>query len=471
MNAINPPAEQLVNYDAEMAYLGACLANNEVWHKIADRLLPEHFADALHGRVYEAIGRLIQRGVRADPTTLKNLFDQDGALAEIGGAKYLVDLAQSVPTIIGAEDYGLQVIELARRRLVAEALETAQAEVKHFGAETTSQTVIEALESRLSSIAMSGSSERGSMTAGDAMRAAIDEINQIHRGDQTPGCPTGMLDLDKVLRLYPSDLIILAGRPSMGKTALAATIGRGAAKSGRRVDFFTLEMGNKQIGNRLIAMETGITVEDQRSGEIKMGDFDTMMEAQNRLDSLPLYLEDEPGLTAAAIMSRARRRQRTTGLDLVIVDYLQLIKPAASQRRESKYSDVSDISAALKYAARKLDVPVIALCQLSRSVEQRDDKRPMLSDLRDSGAIEQDADAVVFVYREQYYLERAEPKQQPGESDEKFQKRSDTWNRQMDACRNKAEVIVAKNRHGPTRTATLRFDGPRQEFQDLARAY
>jgi replicative DNA helicase len=459
---------ELVNYDAEKAFLGACLANNEVWHKLADRLKPDHFADALHARVYESISKTVARGFRADVITLKKQFDQDGALSDIGGARYLVELASSVVTVINADDYGEQIIDLWRRRQVRKAAETAIAEASKFGPERTAGAVIETMEAQLAEIAAASSDARPAIHAGQAMLTAINRAEAAYKNSGPIGVSSGLKDLDRVTSgFHRSDLIILGGRPSMGKTALATSIGYGAARLGMVTDFFSQEMGAEQIGQRLVAMETGITVEQQRGGMITGNDFPNMMEAAQRVSDLPFIIEDEPGLTVAGIHSRARRRQRAQGLDLVIVDYLQLIKPAASKRRDSKYADVSDISADLKLMARKLDVPVLALCQLSRSVEMRDDKRPGLSDLRDSGAIEQDADVVLFVYREQYYLERAEPKQAAGESDEKFQKRRDGWDRQMNAARNVAEVIVAKNRHGPTRTARLRFDGPRQLFQDL----
>lgn len=474
MNALASPNLQqpeLINYDAEQAFLGACLANNEVWHVLSSELVPEHFADPLHGRVYEAIGQLIAGGIRADVITLKKQFDQDGALKSIGGAQYLVDLAKSVVTIINADDYGRQVIDLWRRRQVVEAAREAIAAATQFAPGHAADGVIESLEERLAGIAGSGAETRPAMSAAQAMQGSLERADAALRGERAAGgLSTGLVDLDKKLGgLMPGDLITVAGRPGMGKTVLALTIARHVALNGGQVLFFSLEMSADQLGDRLQAMETGIEVDRQRRGDVGMDEIPAMIEAAAAMHGKGLVIEDEPQITAALIQTKARRLQRKRGLSLVILDYLQLVRADRANARASLYEIVTELSKTMKGMAKRLNVPVMMLSQLSREVEKRDDKRPQLSDLRDSGSIEQDSDIVLFPFREEYYLERSEPKPRDDEdpASEKFSKRVSAWQSRLDQAKNLAQLGIAKNRHGRIGEVRLRFSGPRQRFENL----
>jgi replicative DNA helicase len=473
MNALSPGYDQsdLINYDAEQAYLGACLANNEVWHLLAAELHPEHFADVLHGRIYDAVGKLITAGIRADVITLKKQFDQDEALKSIGGAEYLVDLARHVVTVLHADDYGRQVIDLWRRRNVVEAAHQAIAAATRFAPNHAAGDVIEHLEERLADIASSGTEARPAVTASQAMQGSLERADAALRGERSAGgLQTGLADLDKKLGgLMGGDLITVAGRPGMGKTVLALTIGRNVALAGGQVLFFSLEMSADQLGDRLQAMETGIEVDRQRRGGVGMDEISVMMEAAAAMHGKGLVIEDEPQITAAIIQTKARRMQRKRGLSVVILDYLQLVRADRANARASLYEIVTELSKTMKSMAKRLNVPVIMLSQLSREVEKRDDKRPQLADLRDSGSIEQDSDLVLFPFREEYYLERSEPKPRDDEdpSSDKFTRRVTAWQSRLDQAKNLALIGIAKNRHGRTGEVRLRFSGPRQRFENL----
>jgi replicative DNA helicase len=474
LRSIQEPPPSLVNYDAEQAYLGACLVNNEVWHRMADRLSPEHFADPLHGRIYEAIGKLVRSSRLATPVTLKGLFDQDEALKDLGGAGYLVELAANVVVIHGAEDYAEAIIDLWHRRSVNHALDGAKSEILVTDPDTSAMTVIESLEATLSDIATSGPEQRPVVTASQAaMRATESAEAAVKRGGPM-GVLTGIQDLDRALGgLQKSDLVVLAGRPSMGKTALATSMGKGAAEKdqagegGSKIGFFSLEMSAEQLGQRLIAMDTGLAVERQRSGHLSQQEIERMVLAGQNLDALPFWIDDDARLTVQGMTARARRLQRTQGLDMVVVDHLGLTKTPRGDRHTGLYEKTTAIVRDLKTMAKVLGIPVLLLVQLSRAVEQRDDKRPMPSDLRDSGAIEEEADVIMFVYREAYYLERTQPQQKPDEDPEKFSRRYSAHQMRLDDVRNRGDVIIGKNRQGALGTVQLYFDGPRQKFSDL----
>src|SRR5690348_11612615 len=402
------------NYEAEMALLGAILANNLVFDKVNEFLRPDHFADALHGRIYEAAGKLIERGQIADALTLKSLFDQDPALIEHGGAAYLARLAGSVVTIINAEDYGRVIHDLHLRRQLIELGEEMVNVAHGQDLDLPATGQIETAEEQLFRL-----SETGAVKMAEAA---------VNREGHVTGVTTGLIDLDKKLGgLQPSDLVILAGRPSMGKTALATNIAFNAAQAhmespenGGRVAFFSLEMSAEQLAMRILAERTEISSDRIRRGEISRDDdFTRLVIAAQELQKLPMHIDDTPGLTVPALRTRARRLKRRHGLGLIVVDYLQLMRSPAGFRNENRVQEVSEITRGLKAIAKELDVPVLALSQLSRAVEQRDDKRPQLADLRESGSIEQDADVVMFIFREQYYHERGEPKQRDDESSEK----------------------------------------------------
>lgn len=475
MNAVVPlyPEDQpvdLVNFDAEQAYLGACLHNNAVYHKRSDRLKPGHFADPLNGRIYEAIGQTIRNGASASPITLKAQFDGDEGLANAGGSAYLVDLAGAVVTVFDAEDYADVIIDMANRRRLRDALLSNLKRCRTFSAETPTASILDDLSRDLGEIGGDDATAQTLVTAVGAIDFAAEQANDAYKRGGIGGLSTGLLDLDRAIGgLHAPDMVVLAGRPGMGKTALADTMALGAAKAGAKVAFFTLEMSNLQQGQRLIAAETGITVEAQRSGQLTPEDFQAIADARAALSTIPLWFDDDPTVTVERIEAKASRLKRTRGLDLLIIDYLQLVRSPKGGGRSKLYEEVTDISRGVKALAKTLAVPILVLSQLSRDVEKRDDKRPGLSDLRESGAIEQDADSVWFVYREEYYLQKAEPKLREGEGDSAFADRRSQWETRLMNCSNVAEIQVAKNRHGPTRRIMLRFNGPRQRFEDLYR--
>jgi replicative DNA helicase len=462
-----------VNFEAEQALLGAVLANNLVYDRVNEFLRPEHFADPLHGRIYAAIGKLVERGQIANPVTLKNLFDQDGALSEIGGATYLVQLAQSVVTVINAEDYGRTIHDLYLRRQLIDLGEITVNEAYIHDTDVTAVQQIEAAEGKLFALAETGQTEGGPKDFKTIVVSALQMAEAAFKRDShLTGVTTGLTDIDRKLGgLQPSDLIILAGRPSMGKTALATNMGFNAASAFKeentgtryKVAFFSMEMSSEQLALRIMAEKSGVASDRIRRGDIK-GDeeFIRVVEAANEMSSAGFFIDDTPALSMPALRTRARRLKRQHGLDLIIIDYLQLMR-SANARSENRVQEISEITRGLKAIAKELNVPVIALSQLSRAVEQRDDKRPQLADLRESGSIEQDADVVMFVYREEYYHERKKPGDH--ETDKMME-----WQREMERVHNVAEVIIAKQRHGPIGTVPLQFEGMLTKFSDLLRS-
>jgi replicative DNA helicase len=474
------------NTEAEQALLAAILVNNQAYHRVAEFLLPAHFADAVHGRIFAAIAKLIERGQIANPVTLKNLFDQDEALAEIGGAAYLSRLAASVVTIVNAADYGRTIYDLhLRRELITIGEDVVNEAYKHdLDRDATAQ--IETAEKKLFDLAETGQVEGGFQPFAKSLASAIILAEAaFKRSGKTTGVSSGFRDMDKLLGgLHPSDLVILAGRPSMGKTALATNIafnaakmyrpvkladGRTVAEDGAVVGFFSLEMSAEQLATRILAEESGVSGDRIRRGDVSHDDFDKFVQASTMLSRVPIFIDDTPALSIAALRTRARRLKRQQGLGLIVVDYLQLLQGSPDSRHnDSRVQEVSEITRGLKALAKDLDVPVIALSQLSRAVEQREDKRPQLADLRESGSIEQDADVVMFVFREEYYLGRAEPMRRPEESDEKFNDRYERWHQRLEEVHGTGEVIVAKQRHGPIGTVKLRFEGATTKFEDLA---
>ena len=475
-----PPA----NLEAEQALLGAILVNNAAYHRVSEFLKPAHFAEGVHGRIFGAIAKLMERGQLANPVTLKNLFDQDGALQEIGGAQYLARLAASVVTIINTEDYGRTIYDLHLRRQLITIGEDVVNEAFRHDLDRQAPQQIETAEKRLFDLAETGQAEGGFRPFAAALGEAIAQAEAaFKRSGRTTGVATGFTDLDKLLGgLHPSDLIVLAGRPSMGKTALATNIGfhaarnyrpaktpegRTVAEDGAVVGFFSLEMSAEQLATRILAEESGVPSNNIRKGEVGSEDFQRFVEASQRLAEVPFFVDDTPALSIAGLRTRARRLLRQQGLGLIIVDYLQLIRGDESGS-ENRVQEISEITRGLKALAKELNVPVLALSQLSRAVEQREDKRPMLSDLRESGSIEQDADVVMFVFREEYYLSRGEPMRRPEESDERFNVRYDDWKQRLEQVHATAEVLVSKQRHGPIGKVTLRFDGETTKFSSFA---
>ncbi len=473
------------NIEAEQALLGAILVNNSAYHRVSEFLLPDHFAEGVHGRIFAAIAKLIERGQIANPVTLKNLFDQDGALTEIGGAQYLARLATSVVTIINAEDYGRTVHDLYLRRQLINIGEEAVNDAYSHDLERDARARIETVEKKLFDLATVGQYEGGFRPFNQALTEAIVMAEAaFKRSGRTTGVSTGFTDLDKLLGgLHSSDLVILAGRPGMGKTALATNVaftaakhytptrapdGRVIAEDGAVVGFFSLEMSAEQLATRVLSEESGVPSDRIRRGDVSQGDFDQFVRASQKLASVPLFIDDTPALTISGLRTRARRLMRQQGLGLIIIDYLQLLRGSNEGRgAESRVQEISEITRGLKTLAKELNVPVLALSQLSRAVEQREDKRPQLADLRESGSIEQDADVVMFVFREEYYLQRQQPTQGPEEKDEKFSDRLEQWTRNCERAYGLAEVIIAKQRHGPTGTVKLHFEGKTTKFSDF----
>ncbi len=472
------------NFEAEQALLGAILLSNRAYEKVSEFLRPEHFADPVHGRIFAACGKLIERGQMANPVTLKTYFDSDGGLTEIGGTAYLAQLANAVVSVVNAEDYGKLVFDLHLRRALIGLGEDLVNDAFAPDLDTTAVDQIGTAEAKLYDLATTGQTEGGFEAFNAVLKDAITAAEAAHkRQGKLSGVPTGLIDLDgKLGGLHDSDLLILAGRPSMGKTALATNIafnaayayreevdalGRKKAVDGAITAFFSLEMSSEQLATRILAEQAEIASHKIRQGELSNEEFERLVMAAQNLHRLPLFIDDTPALSISAVRTRARRLKRQHGLGLIVIDYLQLLRGAATHS-ENRVQEVSEITRGLKALAKELGVPVIALSQLSRAVEQREDKRPQLADLRESGSIEQDADVVMFVFREQYYLERAEPGQRPEENQEKFNERHTKWQQRCEEVWNTAEVIIAKQRHGPVGTVRLSFHGEYTKFGNLA---
>jgi replicative DNA helicase len=470
----NPPQ----NLEAEQALLGAILSNNEAADRVSQFLGPEHFAEAVHARIYEAATTLIRMGKLASAVTLKTHFENDQSLKEIGGPAYLARLAASATTIINAEEYGRTIHELAqRRKLISIGTEVVN-EAYQPDIETNAKDLIEKTEQALYGLAETDKFGKGFQAFGRALADAIDMASAAYQRDgHLSGISCGLTDLDeKMGGLQKSDLIILAGRPAMGKSALASNIayhvakhynaeyqpdGSMQVKDGGVVAFFSLEMSAEQLATRIIAEQTGVPSEQIRRGKIDDAQFHRLVEVSQELQALPLYIDSTGGLTIAQVAARARRLKRQRGLGLIVVDYLQLLAGSSRKAAEGRVQEVTEITVGLKALAKELNVPIIALAQLSRQVENREDKRPQLSDLRESGSIEQDADVVLFIYREEYYLERL----MPNEGTPEFA----GWQEKMSRAHGKAEVIIGKQRHGPTGTVELQFEGKLTKFSNLAR--
>ncbi|MEK0082513.1 replicative DNA helicase [Benzoatithermus flavus] len=470
------------NIEAEQSLLGAILVNNEAYHRVAEFLRPEHFFEPVHQRIFERCAERIARGQLADPVTLKLLFEEDEALRELDGSKYLRDLAHAAETIINAVEYGHIIHDLALKRgLIAVGEEVVNRAFDRTASETGREQ-IELAERALFALAQEGEARGEFRPFPQVLTAAVKHIESAwHKVGKVSGVPTDLTGLDEKLGgLQPSDLIILAGRPSMGKTALAVTIAANAAAQPNVhaeqentkhrnyvVGVFSLEMSAEQLATRLLSGKARIESDRLRRGDISEEEWPLLVQASQELGTMPLFIDDTPALSIAALRTRARRLKRTQGLHLVVVDYLQLLRGTSVQSQGNRVQEITEITQGLKAMAKELNVPVLALSQLSRAVETREDKRPMLSDLRESGSIEQDADVVMFVFREEYYLSRAIPTQREGESKEKFDLRYEEWRRRLEAIHNKAEVIIAKQRHGPIGSIQLQFDANFGRFNNL----
>jgi replicative DNA helicase len=463
------------NIEVEQALLGAILINNDAYYRVSDFLQAEHFFEPLHQRVYEVATTLIKSGKVATPKTLKTFLGDD----DLGGTTtsgYLARLAAEATTVINAEDYGRVIYDLAtRRRLIAVGEDLVNV-AYDSPVETSPRDQIEEAERRLYELAETGRYDGGFQRFAEALTSAIDMAAAAYKREgKLSGIATGLHDLDRSLGgLQPSDLVILAGRPAMGKTSLATNIAFNIAKAyegekqpdgsvktmnGGIVGFFSLEMSSEQHATRIIAEQSGVPSYKIRRGDMREDDFYKITEAAREMQTVPFYIDQTGGISIAQLAARARRLKRQRGLDLLVVDYLQLLSGSA-KKSENRVQELTEITTGLKALAKELNVPILALSQLSRQVESRDDKRPQLSDLRESGSIEQDADVVMFVYREEYYLKNKEPK--PG-TEEYFK-----WQTEMDQVHGKAEVIIGKQRHGPTGTVQLAFQADVTRFANLA---
>ena len=466
------------NLEAEQGLLGTLLIDNRTYEKVGDFLKPEHFLAPAHQRIYQAIRTLVDRGQTASPVTLKSFFDKDEDLEQVGGAAYLADLAASVISVLNIEDYARTIYDLYLRRELISFGNDAVNDAYEHNIERDAQDIIEVAEAKLFSLAETGDGQASFVTLRDSIKLAIEiaESAYNNKGGVT-GVTTGLKDVDEKLGgLHNSDLLILAGRPSMGKTALATNMAFNAAnayaksggKEGAITAFFSLEMSHDQLTTRILAEQSGISGDLLRKGNISEAQFRDFAQAAHNLTQVPLYIDDTPALSIGAIRTRCRRLKRKHGLGLIVVDYLQLLRGSGSKQSETnRVNEISEITRGLKALAKELHVPVLALSQLSRAVEQREDKRPMLSDLRESGSIEQDADVVMFVYREEYYLAREIPSQRDNEPMDKFNERYASWAQRLQDSANVAENIVAKQRHGPIGIVKLFFDPNLTKFADL----
>src|SRR5690349_12692288 len=464
------------NIEAEAALLGALMIDNRLVEDIGLKLKAHHFFEPLHGRIYEAILKMTDGNRIANPVTLRPLFESDESIKEVGGPPYLAQLTGSGAAVIGARDFAQQIYDLALlRSLVGVGRDLVE------GALDTSEDVaplaqIERAETELYKVAEEGGAEGKAKSFAEATKDALQMAERaLNSGGHLSGLTTGLESLNsKIGGLHNSDLIIVAGRPGMGKSALGTNIGFSAAKrfmqdmedgiepeksAGAAVALFSLEMSADQLATRMLAEQSGISSENLRMGKITQQEFRQLARAAAELQSLPLYIDDTPGLTIAALRTRARRLKRQKGVGLIVVDYLQLLQgPGKGSPADNRVQEISEISRGLKQLAKELNVPVIGLSQLSRAVEQREDKRPQLSDLRESGSIEQDADIVLFIYREDYYLAA----KAPAEDHPDFA----AWQEEMGRAYGRAEVIVAKQRHGATGKVRLRFDSRITKFSD-----
>jgi replicative DNA helicase len=470
----SPPA----NVEAEQALLGAILINNDAYDRVSDFLKPEHFVEEIHRRIYEIAGSLIRAGKIASPITLKTFLGEHDLGAGLTVQQYLARLALEATTIINANDYGRSIRDLAVRRELIKIGEDVVNVAYDSPVDSSPREQIEETEKRLYQIAEGDRYGGGFQTFSDALKAAVDMAARAYERDgHLSGVATGMFDLDaKMGGLQASDLVIIAGRPGMGKTAFATNVAFNIAKSWRGevgangqtqtvdggiVGFFSLEMSAEQLATRIIAEQSQVPSYKIRRGDITEEDFHRVSQAMMDMQRIPFYIDQTGGISIAQLTARARRLKRQRGLDLLVVDYLQLLSGSRS-KSDNRVQEITEITTGLKALAKELNVPILGLSQLSRQVESRDDKRPMLSDLRESGSIEQDADVVIFVYREEYYLKNKEPR--PG-SEEHV-----AWMTEMERAHGRAEIIIGKQRHGPTGTVELAFEAEFTRFGNLAKS-
>lgn len=477
-NAADPHYREAPNnIEAEQALLGAVLVNNDAYYRVSDFLKPIHFYEPLHRKIFEVAGDIIRMGRIANPVTIKTHLPADAKVGELTVAQYLARLAAEAVSIINAEDYGRAIYDLALRRALITIGEDMVNIAYDAPLDMPPQTQIEDTERRLFDLAENGRYDGGFQAFNDAVAQAIDMAAAAKERDGgLSGIATGIVSLDsKMGGLQRSDLIILAGRPGMGKTSLATNIaytiaagyegevqadGSMKARNGGVVGFYSLEMSAEQLATRIISEQTEVSSSKIRRGDLTDADFEKLVACSMMMQKVPLYIDQTGGISIAQLAARARRLKRQRGLDVLVVDYVQLMT-GSKKASENRVQEITEITTGLKALAKELNVPIIALSQLSRQVENREDKRPQLSDLRESGSIEQDADVVLFVFREEYYVKNQEPRDP---NDPKYVE----WEAQFEKVRGTADVIIAKQRHGPTGTVKLAFQAEFTRFADLA---
>jgi len=461
--------KQPSNLEAEQALLGSILVNNDIIDEVSTIISSSIFYDPAHIKIYEVIENLNNKGMIANPITLKNFFEKDNMLQEVGGTEYLVKLTRFSSSAKQAVDYAKIIHEMYLRRelvLISDKLSTDTLNAN--SQEQNAENIIESTEKSLFDLAERGSFSQSFLKFNEALDQTIEMATLAMKSDQgIVGVPTGLTDLDEKLGgLHKSDLVILAGRPGMGKTALATNIAYHASQTllsrqeKSSIAFFSLEMSSEQLSTRILSEQARIKSDDIRRGKVTESEINRYIETSRNIYNLPLYIDETPAITISTLSNRARRIKRLFGLSLIVVDYIQLMRaPNSNNRNENRVQEVSEITQGLKALAKELKVPVLALSQLSRAVESRDDKKPQLSDLRESGSIEQDADVVMFVYREAYYLENKQPKLGSIEHAE--------WQSKMNDVNGLADIILGKQRHGPTGTVKVEFEGIYTKFKDL----
>ena len=463
----NESNKQPANLEAEQALLGSILVNNDIIDEVSNFINANIFYDPAHIKIYEVIENLNSKGMIANPITLKNFFEKDNMLDDVGGTEYLVKLTRFSGSVKQAIDYGKIIHEMYLRRELVQISDKLSAETLNTAShEQNAENIIEETERSLFNLAERGSFSQSFIPFTKALDQTIEMATIAMQNDQgLVGVPTGLKDLDQKLGgLHKSDLVIIAGRPSMGKTALATNIAYNAAQNILKrqekssIAFFSLEMSSEQLSTRILSEQARIKSDDIRRGKVTEEEINRYIETSRNIYNLPLYIDETPAITIATLSNRARRIKRLFGLSLIVVDYIQLMRSNAN-KIDNRVQEISEITQGLKALAKELAVPVLALSQLSRAVEQRDDKQPQLADLRESGSIEQDADVVMFVYREEYYLERKQPKLGSIEHAE--------WQSKMNDVNGLADIILGKQRHGPTGTVKVEFEGIYTKFKDL----
>ncbi len=467
---INPVQEKKLpsNVEAEQALIGSVLVNNDIIDEVSSIINSKEFYDPLHAKIYNLIENLHNKGMIANPITLKNSLEGNEALSEVGGTEYLVKLTRFSSSTKQAIDYAKIIHEKFVKRELVQISENLSDEAVDETEDKTGEVIIQNTEKSLFELAERGTFNQSFMKFNQALDQTIEMATNAMKSDQgIVGVPTGLEDLDERLGgLHKSDLVIIAGRPSMGKTALATNIAYYAAKKilddnkKSSVAFFSLEMSSEQLSTRILSEQSRIKSNDIRRGKVSEEEFNRLIETSRNIHELPLYIDETPAITISTLSNRARRIKRLFGLDLIVVDYIQLMA-TGTRKYEGRVQEISEITQGLKALAKDLGVPVLALSQLSRAVEQRDDKKPQLSDLRESGSIEQDADVVMFVFREEYYLERKEPKMNTIEHAE--------WQSKMNEILGSADIIIGKQRHGPTGNIKVEFEGIYTKFKNAAK--